>query len=125
MLDLHLNARSDERFHLQTGEPRPIISGGWFKRTIRWTNLFLPDGTPGVFVSTWMFGNSVHWYSGTVKCDGTRTHMYWWGQLDDGVEPKYTPSIIQYVMTTTPKEMLSVRLFTKPGELVWSNMGGS
>lgn len=125
MLNLHLNAREDERFHLQTGAPTPHVTRFLIGKRIRWTGLFLFDGSPGEFVSWWLFGNGLHWYRGTAKIDGTRTRMYWWGQLDDGYGEKYVPDSTQYVVTTTPKEMRSVRFFVDPGEPTWDNMGGS
>lgn len=126
MLQLTKNARPDEHFHLQTGPPVPHITNylGIIKR-VSWSHLFLEDGTPGFFTSWWIIGNAIHWYKGNVKCDATRTHMYWGGQLDDGVFPTYVPDPKKYVMTTTKKEKFSVRFFVDPGEPVWTNMGGS
>jgi len=126
MTDLMKGARPDERFHLQTGPPVPHVWTlfGVFKR-VTWSNLFLEDGTPGVFTSWWVIGNAIHWYKGNVKCDATRTFMYWKGQLDDGVAIPYAPDPKAYVMTTTSKEKFSVRFFVDPGEPVWTNMGGS
>jgi len=126
MLNLHKDARPDERFHLQTGQPVPEIRRTWFfYKIVEWKNLWLPDGSPGWFCSWWLLGNAIHWYSGNVKCDGTRTLMYWAGQLDDGQDPRYVPDSNKYVMTTTKKEKSSVRFFVDPGEPLWSNMGGS
>ena len=125
-LDLHKGARVDERFHLQMLPPEPHVSRVWwiYKR-VRWSNLTLPDGTPGRFESWWLIGNAIHWYLGNCKCDGSRTQMYWLQQLDDGRPPMYTPDLMKYVMTTTEKEQRSVRFFVDPGEPVWTNMGGS
>lgn len=125
MLDVHKGARPDERFHLQTGPPVPSVLNLWVVKRIVWRHLFLADGSPGTFTSWWVMGNALHWYQGTVKCDGTRTRMYWAGQLDDGLPPTYRPDTRQYVMTTTPKEKFSLRIFVNPGEPVWDNMGGS
>lgn len=125
MLNLHKDARPDERFHLQTGPPVPKVVNLWFMKRVTWKNLVLPDGSPGYFHSWWLIGNAIHWYQGNVKCDGTRTRMYWWGQLDDGIAPVYIPDSTQYVMTTTTKEKVSVRFFVDPGEPVWDNMGGA
>jgi len=126
MLNLHKGAKDFERFHLQTGPPVPRVKNifGIIKR-VTWSNLFLADGTPGYFTSWWIIGNAIHWYSGNVKCDGTRTRMYWGGQLDDGIAPVYQPDPRQYVMTTTQKEKTSVRFFVDPGDPVWDNMGGA
>ena len=126
MLNLHLHARPDERFHLQDGPPVPHVWTlfGIMKR-VTWSNLFLEDGTPGFFTSWWIFGNAVHWYRGTAKIDSTRTFMYWNGQLDDGTKPSSVPDKNKYVVTTTKKEQFSVRFFVDPGEPVWTNMGGS
>lgn len=125
-LDLHKGARADERFHLQVGPPVPHVSRVWwlYKR-VTWSNLTLPDGTPGRFVSWWLIWNALHWYAGNCKCDGTRTRMYWSKQLEDGTGEPYTPDANKYVMTTTPKEAISVRFFVDPGMPVWNNMGGS
>lgn len=125
MLNLHKDARPDERFHLQTGAPVPQVTNLWVMKRITWSNIFLEDGTPGTFTSWWFIGNAIHYYKGTVKCDATRTFMYRQGQLDDGVWPTYEPQPDQFVMTTTPKEKFSVRFFVDPGEPVWTNMGGS
>ena len=126
MLNLHAGAKDYERFHLQTGPPVPHVWTlfGVFKR-VTWSNLFLADGTPGYFTSWWIIGNAVHWYKGNVKCDATRTFMYWNKQLDDGVAIPYAPDPKAYVMTTTSKEKFSVRFFVDPGEPVWTNMGGN
>lgn len=125
MLDLLKGARVDERFHLQRGRPVATVSQSWFHKTITWSNIFLPDGAPATFVSRWIFGRALHWYRGTAKCDGTRTRMYWAGQMDDGRATRYVADSDAYVMTTTHKEMASVRFFVKPGEPTWDNMGGS
>lgn len=129
MLDLHKGARPDERFHLQFGEPKARVRRPWWGlglvKRVTWSNISLRNGTPGRWESWWLFGNAIHWYAGTCKCDGTRTRMYWLGQLDDGQEQPYTPDFQSFVMTTTEKEMRSVRFFVDPGEPVWSNMGGS
>ena len=126
MLDLYKSARPDEHFHLQTGPPVPTVGRVWglYKR-VTWRNLFLPDGSSGSFVSWWVIGNAIHWYRGTVKCDGTRTRMYWAGQLEDWQGVPYVADLACYVMCTTKKEMRSVRLFVDPGEPTWDNMGGS
>lgn len=127
MLNLHKDDPTPTHFyHLQHGPPVPRVKNifGIMKR-VTWSNLFLPDGTPGTFTSWWIIGNAIHWYSGNVKCDGTRTRMYWAGQLDDGQVPPYTPDLTKYVMTTTEKEKLSVRFFVDPGEPTWDGMGGS
>ncbi len=125
MLDLHKDARPDEKFHLQLGMPmsRLVRFGIGYRRV--WDNLWLADGTPGRFMSWWLFGERITWYRGNVKCDGSRTYMYWNGQLDDGVEPHYTPDPEMYVMTTTEKEKLAVRFNQTPGDGAWSDMGGS
>ena len=126
MLNLYAGVKDYERFHLQTGPPVPHVWTlfGVFKR-VTWSNLFLADGTPGYFTSWWIIGNAVHWYKGNVKCDATRTFMYWNKQLDDGVAIPYAPDPKAYVMTTTSKEKFSVRFFVDPGEPVWTNMGGA
>jgi hypothetical protein len=125
MQNLYLNARPDERFHLQMGPPIPHVTRLGLVKRVTWSNLILPDGSPGHFTSWWVLGNAIHWYRGNVKCDGTRTRMYWAGQLDDGELPHYVPDLTKYVMTTTQKEKTSVRFFTKPGDPVWDNMGGA
>ena len=119
MLDLSLMARPDERFHLQLGQP---ICNGWgwdqLYRRVKWHTLTLPDGAEGRFTSyivLWF----VRWYRGSVKCDGTRTLMYQHGQLGEPYDNEHV------VMTTTPKEMFSVRLrWRKPDREVYTNMGG-
>lgn len=125
MLQLTKGAKDYEKFHLQVGPPVPHVVKLWVMKRVTWSHLFLEDGTPGYFTSWWIFGNAIHWYRGTVKCDATRTHMYWNGQLDDGVSPVYTPDRTAYVMTTTSKEMLSVRFFVDPSVPTWDAMGGA
>ena len=126
MLNLQKAANEDERFHLQTGPPVPHVTRffGIAKR-VHWSNLIMPDGSAGRFVSWWLFGNALHWYVGTMKCDGTRTRLYWAGQLDDGHAPRYVPDLRQYVMTTSERERRSVRFFVDPGEPTWDGMGGA
>jgi len=114
LLNLHLNARPDERFHLQDGPPEIISSfdWGWLRRTV-WRH------APGSFTSWWLC-RRLQWYHGTAKCDGTRTRMGWEGQLGDRTMPN------QYVITTTVSEMSAFRWRTKgPGVIVWDNQGGS
>jgi hypothetical protein len=117
MIDLHKGARPDEVFHVQAAQP---TFRQWSCGVVRWTvweNIYLADGTPGRFVSRWLF-NRLQWYQGTVKCDGTRTAMLNRGDLG---EP--TPG---YVMTTTPTELAAFRWRSNgPGEAQWDNMGGS
>ena len=127
MLNLLLGARPDEQFHLQRGQPTPHVIDLKVIKFIRWSNLFLPDGTPGYFHSWWVFGNAFHWYRGNVKCDGSRTRWDWGAEdrLDDGRLPHYIPDPDQYVMTTTPKEKFSVRLFVDPALAQWDVMGGA
>jgi len=125
MLDLHKNARPDERFHLQLGPPTPVVSNWWLARIVRWQNVKLADGTPGSFTNWWLFGNAIKWYTGTAKCDGSRTRMYWAGQLDDSRGTPYVPDYSQHVMTTTPKEMFTLRFFTDPSAPKWDTMGGA
>ena len=125
MIDLHAGAKDFERFHLQTGRPVAHVLNLWVVKRVRWSHLVLPDGSPGQFVSWWLLGNAIHWYRGTTKCDGSRTRMYWTGQLDDGRLPHENPDPRNYVMTTTEKELFSVRFFVDPGEPLWDNMGGS
>lgn len=125
MLDLHKGARPDERFHLQDGPPVPTVKRFLFNKLVTWSNLILPDGSAGKWSSWWLIGNALHWYKGNCKCDGTRTRMYWNGQLDDGQGVPYKPDPNKYVMTTTEKEKFSVRFFTDPGDPVWDNMGGA
>ena len=129
MLNLNLgDPHPDHFYHLQAGEP--VYLGEERKcfgllRIRRWGNLFLPDGSLGTWVSYWWLGNALYYYRGTCKCDGTRTRMYWSGQLDDGQPPPYVPDPKLYVMTTTKKEMFSVRFFIDPNEPNWDSMGGS
>ena len=124
MLDILLRARPDERFHLQIGQPISVVwEWGPFRRTT-WTNIFLPDGTPGAFVSWWFWKLQI--YHGTTKCDASRTIWYWNEQLDDGNQLPYAADPSRYVMTTTPKEMLAVRWRAGGRQPVeWNNMGGS
>mgnify|MGYP001576191185 CR=1 FL=1 len=124
MLDLHKYARSDERFHLQVGKPWCEGWGlDWLYRSVEWYNIKREDGLRGFFKSYVLFWY-IRWYIGNVKCDPTRTTMYWYGQLDDGNPPVYTPDSNQYVMTTTPKEKFSLRFHGTPlNREVWTSMG--
>lgn len=124
MLDLKKGARPDEIFHLQAGQPTFTQTVRWGYRKTVWGNIFLPDGSPGTFVSIWI--GKLQFYRGTCKCDPTRTQYYWDGTLDDGQAPAYTPDKALYVMTTTPKEMLALRWRKDgPRPAEWTNMGGS
>jgi hypothetical protein len=119
--DLHYNARPDERFHLQPFQPEVKSHWDWWiLRRTSWTKIHNEDRTPGRFISWWLC-RRIQWYHGTVKCDGTRTRMGWNGELG---EPR--PLGHQYVMTTTPKELLALRWRSNgPGEPTWDGMGGS
>ena len=120
-LDLHKGARPDERFHLQRGQPtvKRHFDWTWLRRT-SWKDIRLVDGTTAKWISWWFF-NHLQIYHGTAKCDGTRSRMYWLGQL--GNPPGGTE---YYVMTTTPSEMWAFRWRTNsPGPPVWDDMGGS
>jgi len=144
MLDLYApntegkRPRADEQFHLQCvrkkeDEPYCVASGAWkfpvedwVYRKVEWRNIHLEDGTPGWF-NSYIFLWFIRWYRGNVKHDATRTFMLVNGQLDDGRKPHYDPATYakHSVMTTTPKEMLSVRLrWRRPNREVWTNMGG-
>lgn len=83
MLNLAKGTKDYERFHLQYGAPVPRVWTFLGVKHVTWGNLSLPDGTPGRFSSWWLIGNAIHWYRGSVKCDATRTYMYWAGQLDE------------------------------------------
>lgn len=127
MLDLHKGARPDERFHLQKGQPVCTVKKGPFGvwKIVRWSNLFLPDGRPGQFTSYWVW--PFHWYTGNVKCDGSRSHWFHGSSdaLDDGTWPHYVGDKDYYVMCTTETEKRAFRVFVDPGEPTWDNMGGS
>ena len=114
-LNLSVGARPDEQFHLQYGAPRPYVRWSYGVRRVEWANVVLPNGMPGEFTSYWFAG--VKWYRGTAKCDGTRTYAYWYGQLGEPVD------LDQYVMTTTPKEMFSLRFGWYKADTQWNNMG--
>jgi hypothetical protein len=119
-LNLHLNARPDERFYLQVGPPHLAahFDWGWLRRT-HW------HCVDRSFTSWWFFG-CLQWYHGSAKCDGTRTRMYWAGMLTDTPEGYYKPDMNLYVMTMTPSELLALRWRrTGPGEPTWDGMGGS
>lgn len=116
MLDLMRGARPDERFHRQDAQPVPRQQIWGLIRKTTWDHLMNPDGSVGTFTSWWI--GKLQYYSGSTKCDGTRTRMMNSGQLGDP-----TPG---YVMTTTPKELLAFRWRANgPGEATWDNMGSS
>jgi hypothetical protein len=120
MANLYLTARPDERFHLQTAQPWCQAFGrwDWLYRGVRWYDMTRPNGSRGRF-DTYIFLWFFRWYKGTVKCDGTRTRMFRHGQLGSPYDQ------VHFVMTTTPKEMFSVRLrWRKPDRERWDNMGG-
>lgn len=138
MLDLYApntegkRPRPDERFHLQIGQPWCEGWGwDWLYRSVEWYGIYREDGFPGQFKSyvlLWF----IRWYIGNVKCDSTRTGMYWNLQLEDGIGEQYIPDIPipdrpktgKYVMTTTPKEWGSLRFHGKPLDReVWTGMG--
>lgn len=119
-LDLHRGARSDERFHLQSVQPTCEGWGvDWCARRVTWHGLTRPDGAAGAFSSVILLW-FLRWYWGTVKVDASRTFATRHGHYGEvpGIESAY-------VMTTTPKELLSVRLrWHKPDREVFTNMGG-
>lgn len=119
MIDLMEDARPDERFHTQ--HTRPMCKGwgvDWLLRRVRWYGLWLPGYTAAGQFSSYIFLWVFRWYCGTVKCDGTRTFV-WQGSGGADSHPG------EYVMTTTPRELFSVRLSLKrPDRERWNNMGG-
>ncbi len=120
MINLMKDARPDEVFHLQTGQPEVEHHFDWWvlRRTV-WSNLWLKYGGEAHWTSWWLF-NHLQIYYGTAKCDGTRTQMYWNGQLGE----KGSPTM--YVMTTTPSEMWAFRWRTNgPTPPIWNDMGGT
>ncbi len=120
MIDLTKGARPNELFHLQSGQPHVGTHFDWgVLRRTKWTNIWLETDGPARWTSWWLF-NHLQIYYGTAKCDGTRTQMYWSGQLGS------KGSLSKYVMTTTPSEMWAFRWRTNsPGEPVWNDMGGT
>jgi len=126
MLDLHKDAQNFEQgfFYLQAApELVSKATAFGFRRTV-W-KMTKRDGSDGYFTSIWFF-NRIQFYSGDCKCDGTRTRMYWAGQLDDGAGFPYAPDPTQYVYTDLPKELSALRWRSNgPGETSWDNMGGS
>ena len=65
----------------------------------------------------------LRWYWGTGKVDGTRTQMYWNGQLGDPGDPPGDPKC--YVVNTWAQEMWSVRFHKDSLDLYrWDNQGG-
>lgn len=129
MLNLHLNARPDEKFHLQIGRPQIKNQWTWWKffRLTTWDNVYTlhHHGTKkGYWWSLWLF-NTIQLYWGNTKCDASRTSMYWNHQLNNDAHQTGW-----YVMTTTPKEMKALR-WRKKGpntntdpETTWKDMGG-
>lgn len=131
-LDLMKGKRTDEQFYVSPIPvmPMPTLMEYWWGRRVEWTGIYLPDGSRGTFISTTINTpfKKVRWYKGDCKCDATATFQYWSGELDNGDGHPYTPNKLCVVMTTTPKEMLSVRLVSKQPPIIdlmsWTNMGG-
>jgi hypothetical protein len=123
VLDIAKGAREDERehFHLMRGAPTYYqYKFGPFRKTV-WRMPFMGGS---YFTSYWFW--KIQFYTGNCKVDGTRTTMYWLGQLDDGGFPPYISNTQQYVVTTHPKEMKAFRFRRNgPGEPAWNNMGNS
>ena len=117
MIDLTKGARPDEQFHLYCLEPIMHTRGwDWLYRSVTWT---FPIGEERftTYIFLWFF----RWYYGTMKVDGGRTLMMWAGQLGE----ISTNSLNCYVMTTTPKELFSVRIrWRRPDRERPLNMGG-
>jgi hypothetical protein len=110
-LQLNDGARPDEKFHIQHGVPQILKHFDY--KVIRRTVWSLVDG---YFVSLWLF-NHLQIYYGTMKCDGSRTYWAWKNRLTQPGE---------YVITTTPKELVAFRWRkASPGIPVWDNMGGT
>lgn len=118
MLNLTLNARPDERFHLQIGRPWCHIEWTWWGlRKCVWEHVRLADYSPGEWTSYWFL--FVKWYRGTAKCDGSRTQDYWQGKFGT---PVWEGCV---VMTTTPKEMFSLRVGLWNRKPSWDAMGAA
>ena len=113
-MDLYAGARPEERFHVKPTKPYCVAFGldDWLYRRVEWFHLTLPDRSPAWFTSyilLWFF----RWYRGTAKADGSRTFA-WQADGNQG-----------YVITTTTKEMFSVRVrYKRPDRERFDNMGG-
>lgn len=115
MVDLTIGARPDERFHLDRFEPVMSTFGvDWLCRRVHWVH-----ATGGWTFTSWIVLWVFRWYHGTGKVDGTRTYAYRAGQYGQPVD------VYAFVVTTTPKEMWSVRFSThSPDRERVGNMGG-
>ena len=108
------DARPDERFFLSRWKPTPLlVLQLWVVRLVLWG--------PWPFVSLavgplWK-ERALQMYGG-VKCDGSRTFMLRHGQLGGTPDEQ-----AQYVMTTTPKELVAVRIHGV-GQAPYDNQGG-
>ena len=107
-MNLYDGARLDERFHVESFQPYMTAFGwDWLYRRVHWV---MEAGYFNTYILLWF----IRWYRGTAKCDGSRTFAW----RADG-------HTADYVITTTPKEMFSIRLrYSKPDREVWYNMGG-
>jgi hypothetical protein len=123
-LDLGQGARPEDDFTLWK---RPLcmktFGSPWFFQRVLWFACSEVEdpyklGLQPYFEASilfWFF----RWYTGTAKIDGTRTKMYWYGQLG-GV-----PDQSMYVVNRWSKEMFSVRIrWRKPDHMRYDNMGG-
>ena len=108
-MNLYDNTRPDEEFHIEHSPPY-MTAWGWCDCLYRRIHWVMEAGYFNTYILLWF----IRWYRGTAKCDGSRTFAW--------REDRHTAD---YVITTTPKEMFSIRLrYKKPDREVWYNMGG-
>ena len=119
MIDLQKGARAADKFHLTCRAISHTVWGyPWLLQRITWHGLLLPTGKPAHFTA-WIAGWWLRGYWGTAKVDGTRTRMYWNGELGDKGNPTC------FVANTWAEELWSVRFHKDALDLYrWDNMGG-
>jgi hypothetical protein len=130
-LNLYKDAKIGEKFHLQPTQPLYVEE--YFKwgcgrvRQVKWFGLKTDKNEIGIF-NSWTLRlydiddnhfRAIQYYKGTVKCDGSRSKMLFNGQLGGTAFEQ-----LMYVMTTTPSELMALRIKKIDKVPVWNNMGG-
>ena len=116
-VDLHKDARPDDQFELWYKPLKMEVYGSPYAyQQITWSSDL------GVYFTVCIAGYVTRWYSGSAKIDGTRTRMFWAGQLGGTPEESWKD---YYVVNKWAKELTSFRISTSKLDCYrWDNCGG-
>jgi hypothetical protein len=117
-VDLQKGARVQDQFELWRKPVQMKVWGNpYVYQTVTWY-----DQAGIAYFKVHILGWFTRWYTGTAKIDGTRTRMFWSGQLGGR---EYMLDQDLYVMNRWEKELKSFRVHNQPLDLYrWDNMGG-